>query len=113
MTFRIERSLSDHTVVFALSGEIGDDCRADLQALIRVEADRRIAVDLSDIALVDRTGVLLLEVCETAGVTLVNCPAYVREWIERECEAGSRRSSKSQETPMVQTLGAAEEGRIE
>jgi alpha-beta hydrolase superfamily lysophospholipase len=113
MTFRIERSASGHTVVLALSGEIAEDRRSELEALIRADVDRRVIVDLRDIALVDRAGVLALEACEAAGVTLANCPAYVREWIEREREAGTRRSPRSQESPMAQAGATAEEGKID
>src|SRR5262249_54396223 len=104
MTFRIERSTSDHAVVLALSGVIAVDCRWELQALIQAETHRQVEIDLKDIALVDRAGVQMLEECEAAGVTLVNCPAYVREWIEREREAGSRRLFRTQESPMAQAL---------
>jgi hypothetical protein len=34
--------------------------------------------------LADRDAVKFLRSCEANGVKLENCPAYVREWIERE-----------------------------
>jgi alpha-beta hydrolase superfamily lysophospholipase len=113
MTFRIERSASGHAVVLALSGEIAEDCRSQLEALIAADIDRCVIVDLRDIALVDRTGVLLLEACEAAGVALANCPAYVREWIEREREVGARRSSRSKESPMAHAVATTEEAKID
>src|SRR5262249_46011428 len=56
-------------------------------ALIDAERDPRFVLDLSEAAVVDRAGVLLLARTESGGAALTNCPAYVREWIDREREA--------------------------
>jgi hypothetical protein len=45
---------------------------------------REIILDLRDLRLADRDAVRFLRGCETDGMTLENCPAYVREWIDRE-----------------------------
>ena len=37
-----------------------------------------------DVRLADRDAVKFLSSCETSGIKLENCPAYVREWMERE-----------------------------
>ena len=42
-----------------------------------------IAPDLKDLTLVDRDAVRFLKSCEAGGITLKNCPAYIREWIAR------------------------------
>jgi len=39
---------------------------------------------LHEVELVDREAVRFLVQCEAEGTTLVYCPAYIREWIERE-----------------------------
>jgi predicted metal-binding protein len=39
---------------------------------------------LTDVKLVDRDVIGFLAGCQSTGVKLVNCPAYIREWIERE-----------------------------
>jgi len=41
-------------------------------------------VDLKEINLVDREAARFLARCEAGGVKLENCPAYIREWMERE-----------------------------
>jgi predicted metal-binding protein len=41
-------------------------------------------LDLRDVRLADRDVVKFLRDCEADGMKLENCPAYVREWIERE-----------------------------
>ena len=55
---------------------------AELKALF--DADyRTIVLDLRDVRLADRDAVKFLRDCEASGMKLENCPAYVREWIER------------------------------
>jgi hypothetical protein len=45
---------------------------------------RNIILDLWDVRLVNRDAVRFLKGCEADGVKLENCPAYVREWMDRE-----------------------------
>jgi acylglycerol lipase len=90
MTFRIQRAVTDDTVVLTLSGDIAAGYASELRALLDAEADRRVILDLRDLAVVDRSGVLVLAGCEGRGATLANCPGYVREWIERDRESAGR-----------------------
>ena len=43
-----------------------------------------IILDLCDVRLADRDAVKFLRSCERGGMKLENCPAYVREWMDRE-----------------------------
>ena len=45
---------------------------------------RSIILDLQEIRLADRDAVRFLRDCEADGMRLENCPAYIREWIDRE-----------------------------
>jgi predicted metal-binding protein len=45
---------------------------------------RTIVLDLRDVRLADRDAVKFLRSCERDGMKLENCPAYVREWMDRE-----------------------------
>jgi hypothetical protein len=45
---------------------------------------RNIILDLQDLRLADRDAVRFLRGCEADGMKLENCPAYVRDWIDRE-----------------------------
>ena len=45
---------------------------------------RNIIVDLRDLRLADRDAVRFLRNCKAEGMKLENCPAYVREWMDRE-----------------------------
>jgi hypothetical protein len=40
-----------------------------------------MVLDLKDITLANQDAINFLERCEAGGITLKNCPAYVREWI--------------------------------
>jgi anti-anti-sigma regulatory factor len=69
-------------VVFTISGQIDEEHIAELEGLIAAEGkDRRIILDLKDMTLTGEDGIAFLARCEAAGIELVNCDPYVREWI--------------------------------
>jgi predicted metal-binding protein len=70
-------------MVFTLSGRMKTEEVAELKALLATEY-RSIVLDLRDLRLADRDAVKFLRDCEAGGMKLENCPAYVREWMERE-----------------------------
>jgi anti-anti-sigma regulatory factor len=81
---RIQRS-GNGEVVLTLSGQMDEEATAELQSVIYSEGSRRrITLDLRDLTLVNEAGVIFLESCESKGITLENCPPYVREWITRQ-----------------------------
>jgi hypothetical protein len=47
---------------------------------------RNIILDLQELRLADRDAVKFLRSCERDGMNLENCPAYVREWMDRESD---------------------------
>ena len=80
--FRILRSENGETVL-TLIGRMSDDNLAELKSLIASERKiSRITLDLKDLTLVDREAVHFLGQCESDKVTLKNCPAYIRDWID-------------------------------
>jgi predicted metal-binding protein len=83
MTLRIERSVRQGITFFTLSGRMKAEEVAELKALFDT-AYRTIVLDLRDVRLADRDAVKFLRSCERDGMKLANCPAYVREWMERE-----------------------------
>lgn len=48
------------------------------------EASEHNLLDLKELRLVDRDVVSFFASCELKGVNIANCPAYIREWIEKE-----------------------------
>jgi hypothetical protein len=88
---KIQRSANDK-VVFTLSGRIEAEDVAELQRLFDLEGEGdHLTLDLKDVTLLDRDAVKFLVRREADGIQLDNCPAYIREWIEREKEHKSRR----------------------
>lgn len=85
---KIQKSTDGNVVVFTLSGRIKAKHVAELQQLLEGEADEHsVVLDLHEVKLVDRDVVSFLVGREAGGITLVNCPAYIREWIDREAGA--------------------------
>ena len=83
------RRLANGQVVFALSGRMVLDDVAELGALISSEAKGRpVVLDLKDVTLVGQDAIDFLERGEADGITLENCPGYVREWITRQRRGG-------------------------
>jgi hypothetical protein len=75
--FKIQRSIDGRLVVFALSGRIKAPALAELQKVLDSEADHhRVVLDLKEVN--------FLADCEAKCIKLANCPAYIREWIEKE-----------------------------
>jgi hypothetical protein len=90
---RIQRSVNGK-VVFTLSGRIEGEYVAELERLFSLErTGRDLVLDLRDVTLIDRDSVKYLAHCEADHIELENCPAYIREWIERE-RGRSRRTRR-------------------
>jgi len=81
---RIQRK-ADGDVTFTLSGRINKENIPELEALIGGEGkDHRVVLDLKDMTLTGQDGISFLAQCEAAGIAIVNCDPYVREWITRQ-----------------------------
>jgi hypothetical protein len=84
MSCKIERLVSeDDFVVLRVSGRIAGEHVDTLKESIGREKGK-VAIDLSEVILVDREAVRLLALSEATGIELRNCPAYIREWVARE-----------------------------
>ena len=80
---RIQRSANGR-VVFKLSGRIEAEDVKELRHLLALEiTGQRLVLDLKDVTLVNQDAVEFLARCEADSVTLENCPAYIRQWIEQ------------------------------
>jgi hypothetical protein len=85
---KVQRSANAH-VVFTLSGQMDAESIAELETLLKSEADGRpLVLDLKDVTLVDEDAINFLGRCELQNITLKNCPAYIREWIRRTTRRG-------------------------
>jgi hypothetical protein len=93
MSCKIERlvTLGD-LVVLRVSGRI-DGANVDtLREMIGREKGV-VALDLTEVRLVDREAVRLLVVSEANGIELRNCPAYIREWVAQERDSAGAQPS--------------------
>jgi hypothetical protein len=78
---RIQR-WANGEVVFTLSGQMDEEAIAELETLMNLETNgRRMVLDLKDLTLVNEAAITFFVRCEANSITLKNCPAYVREWI--------------------------------
>ena len=86
MTCRIDRRWTEKGLLLQVSGRLASE---DLEIVHTALHGRRVvAIELSEVELVDLDAVRLLAQAEVEGIELRNCPAYIREWITKE-----RRSS--------------------
>ena len=79
MTLRIERVQRE----IRLSGEF----RVDQLDQVKTEIERcesPVVLDLEEVVLVDLEGVRFLNTCESAGVSILHCSAYIRQWMLQE-----------------------------
>ena len=80
---RIQKA-SNGKIVFTLSGRMAPEDIDELRRLFGLEAQAvRIVINLKELVLVDGDAVEFLAGCEAAGMTLKDCPAYVRRWIDQ------------------------------
>jgi hypothetical protein len=82
MTCRIDQLSTEHGLVLTISGQIATE---DLE-VVRTALDERrvVAIELSELELVNREAVRLLAQAEAEGIAIKSCPAYIREWITKE-----------------------------
>ena len=83
MTLKIERYTDGRHSTLRLIGYLQAEYLEELQAQIEGHGSR-IVLDLDEVTLVDVEMVRFLGVCEAAGIVLLHCSPYIREWIARE-----------------------------
>jgi len=94
MACRIDRLTAERdSVVLRISGRITQDDIPVLRAAIDQERGA-LAIDLTEVGIVDRDTVNLLASSEGRGIDLRNCPPYIREWVDRERTTSTQDSSE-------------------
>lgn len=83
MSFRIDCFIDGEGVILHVSGRIHGENVDTLRELLGRQ-NGRVVIDLEEVALVDREAVAFLALSEIDGIELRNCPAYIREWVDRE-----------------------------
>ena len=83
VTFKIEKYRGGDSTTIRLIGRMRAEHLSELEKQIR-ESESKIMLDLEELNLVDVEAVRFLGMCETQGVTLLNCSPYIRDWIGKE-----------------------------
>ena len=83
VTFKIEKYRDGPSTTIRLIGRMRAEHLSELEKQIR-ESESKIVLDLEELNLVDVEAVRFLGMCETQGVTLLNCSPYIRDWIGKE-----------------------------
>ena len=85
--WKVQRTEDSGLVVLVVSGRIEGESLAELHNVFIAEAENQnFILDMSEVRLVDQDSIDFLSRCEANGAVLRNCPAYIREWIERDRE---------------------------
>ncbi len=80
---RIEKDSQGGRTTIRLIGHFQSEDIEELQKQLRHNGPRFV-LDLTELTLVDVEVVRFLGTCEVAGVEVVNCPIYVRAWMNQE-----------------------------
>jgi anti-anti-sigma regulatory factor len=83
VTLKIEKYADRYSTTIRLIGRMRVEHLPELEKQIR-ESESKIVLDLEELNLVDVEAVRFLGICETQAVTLLNCSAYIRDWIGKE-----------------------------
>lgn len=95
MAFRVDRSIEGELAILRVSGRLTAESPEILRAAVEQESGA-VVIDLRDVGLIDRKAVRYLAAIEAHGGALRNCPAFIREWVNRE-RAQTRRTSRTRE----------------
>jgi len=83
MTLKIRQVVGERETRICLSGQL----RSEHLDQFKSEVERGgpgVTLDLEEIDLVDIEGVRFLNACQSAGVSILNCSPYIKEWMIRE-----------------------------
>jgi anti-anti-sigma regulatory factor len=80
---RIEKKSQGGTTTIRLIGHFQAEHIGELKKQLEDDGSQ-LALDLKEVTIVDVEVVRFLGSREAAGVKIVHCPRYVREWIARE-----------------------------
>jgi anti-anti-sigma regulatory factor len=83
VTFKSEKYRDGHSTTIRLIGRMRAEHLSELEKQIR-GSESKIVLDLEELNLVDVEAIRFLGMCETQGVTLLNCSPYIRDWIGKE-----------------------------
>jgi hypothetical protein len=82
--WRLQKASENGRVTLTLCGRLEGGLLAELRKIFESEGrQKEVVLDLKEVKLVDVEVVAFRANCESEGVRLENCPAYVRAWMLR------------------------------
>ena len=90
----MQKASENGRVTLTQCGRLEGELLAELRKIFESEGrQKEVVLDLKEVRLVDAEVVAFLANCESEGVRLENCPAYVREGMQREKETNAVRKA--------------------
>jgi hypothetical protein len=83
MTLKIERIFGEGRTRILLSGQLRSDHLDQLKSEVE-RCSSPLALDLEEVDLVDIDAIRFLSECESAGLAIIGCSPYIKEWMLRE-----------------------------
>jgi hypothetical protein len=83
MTLKIKQIAGKREIRIYLSGQLRSEHLDQLNSEVECGGPR-VTLDLEELDLVDIEGVRFLNACESAGVSILHCSPYIREWMLQE-----------------------------
>jgi len=80
---KIRQVAGERGIRICLSGQLRSEHLDQLKSEVE-GGGTRVTLDLEELALVDIEGVRFLNACESAGVSILHCSPYIREWMLQE-----------------------------
>jgi hypothetical protein len=83
MTLKIKRIVGKRKTHICLSGQLRSEDLDELKSEVGRDGPR-VTLDLEELDLVAIEGVRFLNECESAGIAILHCSPYIREWMLQE-----------------------------
>lgn len=83
MTLKIRQVAGQGEMRICLSGQLRSEHLNQLKSEVQ-RGGLRVTLDLEEVDLADIEGIRFLNACESAGVSILHCSPYIREWMLQE-----------------------------
>src|SRR5580698_5216782 len=93
MTLKIKPVAGKRETRICLSGQLRSEHLEQLKSEVG-RGGPSVTLDLEELELVDIEGVRFLNACESAGVSILHCSPYIREWMLQERGRQAKRTER-------------------
>ncbi len=90
MTLRIERRLSEDTLIVQLIGELDVEHLDEVKVQVN-DAPCSVVVDIGEVTLISVEGIRFLNACRDSGMPIINASGYIAEWMTLEGQSEPKR----------------------